>query len=171
MTLLVAGDGIAVWRGRALRCAVGRAGIASRKAEGDGATPAGRFPLRRVLYRADRIETPRTGLPSAAIAPADGWCDAPGDSLYNRAVRHPYAARAEILWRADGCYDLLAVIGFNDDPVVDRGGSAIFLHVARPGYAPTEGCVALALGDLCAVLAGWRPEDRIEIVPGPSIRR
>ena len=163
MTLLVAAGGRALWRGRALRCAVGRGGIAPGKSEGDGATPAGRFPLRRVLYRADRIEAPRGLLPRAAIEPADGWCDEPGDAAYNRAVRLPYQARAERLWREDACYDLLAVIGFNDDPVIDGAGSAIFLHVARPGYAPTEGCVALSLADLVDVLSGWRPEDRIAI--------
>ena len=163
MTLLVTGDGRAVWRGRELRCAIGRSGIAARKMEGDGATPAGRFPLRRVLYRADRADRPRTGLPCQAIASRDGWCDAPGDPRYNRPVGHPYPASAERLWRADACYDLLAVIGFNDDPVVDGAGSAIFLHVARPGYAPTEGCVALAMEDLRTVLAGWRPDDGIAI--------
>ena len=163
MTLLVTGDGRAVWGGREFGCAIGRGGVAARKAEGDRTTPSGRFPLRRVLYRADRIDRPSTGLPSDAIAPADGWCDAPGDPRYNRPVSHPYRASAERLWRADACYDLLAVIGFNDDPVVDGAGSAIFLHVARPGYPPTEGCVALALEDLRTVLAEWRPEDRIEI--------
>lgn len=163
MILLVTGDGQTVWRGREFRCAIGRAGIAARKNEGDGTTPSGRFPLRRVLYRADRLDRPRTGLPSDAIAPEDGWCDAPGDPRYNRPVSHPYRASAERLWRADGCYDLLAVIGFNDDPVVDGAGSAIFLHVARPGYSPTEGCVALAAEDLRKVLAEWRSEDRIEI--------
>lgn len=163
MTLLIAGDGRAVWRGRRLRCAIGRGGIAARKTEGDRATPGGRYPLRRVLYRADRLDPPETALSLAMVAPDDGWCDAPGDPRYNRPVSHPYPASAERLWRADACYDLLAVIGFNDDPVVDGAGSAIFLHVARPGYSPTEGCVALALQDLRAVLAGWRPDDRIEI--------
>ena len=163
MTLTVGADGRAAWRGRVLRCAIGRGGIARAKAEGDGATPAGRFPLRRVLYRADRVAAPDTALPRAAIAPADLWCDAPEDALYNRAVRHPYAARAEPLWRADACYDLLAVIGFNDDPVVAGAGSAIFLHVARPDYAPTAGCVALAPRDLRDILAGWQPDDRIAI--------
>lgn len=163
VTLLVAADGRAVWRGRELRCAIGRGGIAARKTEGDGTTPGGRFPLRRVLYRADRTDRPRTGLPCGPIAPRDGWCDAPGDPRYNRPVGHPYPASAERLWRSDACYDLLAVIGYNDDPVIDGAGSAIFLHVARPGYPPTEGCVALALEDLRTVLAGWRPDDRIEI--------
>ena len=163
MTLVVTAGGRALWHGRALRCAVGRSGISRGKREGDGATPAGSFPLRLVLYRADRVEAPRGSLPCAAITPADGWCDTPGDALYNRAVRLPYPTRAERLWREDACYDLLAVIGFNDDPVKEAAGSAIFLHVAQPDYAPTEGCVALALADLHDVLGGWRPEDRIAI--------
>ena len=163
MTLLVIGDGRAVWRGREVRCAIGRGGIAARKTEGDGTTPGGRFPLRRVLYRADRTDRPRTGLPCQEIAPRDGWCDAPGDPLYNRPVSHPYPASAERLWRADTCYDLLAVIGFNDDPVIDGAGSAIFMHVARADYSPTEGCVALSLEDLRTVLAEWRPDDTIGI--------
>ena len=162
MTLLVTGEVRAIWRSRELRCALGRAGIAARKTEGDGATPAGRFPLRRVLYRADRMDRPPTGLRCEEIAPGDGWCDAPGDPRYNRPVNHPYPASAERLWRVDACYDLLAIVGFNDDPVVDGAGSAIFLHVARPGYSSTEGCVALALEDLRVVLADWRPDDRVQ---------
>ncbi len=162
MTLRV-GGGRAVWRGRALRCAVGRGGIAAHKREGDGATPAGRFALRRVLYRADRIDPPETALPCAPIGPDDGWCDAPEDGCYNRPVSHPFRASAERLWRTDRCYDLLAVIGYNDDPVAAGAGSAIFLHVAQPGFPPTEGCVALALADLRAILSAWQPADRIEI--------
>ena len=116
-----------------------------------------------MLYRADRTDRPRTGLPCQKISRRDGWCDAPGDPLYNRPVSHPYPASAERLWRADVCYDLLAVIGFNDDPVVDGAGSAIFMHVARADYSPTEGCVALSLEDLRTVLAEWRPDDTIGI--------
>ncbi len=54
----------------------------------------------------------------------------------------------KILWRADHVYDLIVPLGYNDDPVVPGKGSAIFMHVAKPDYAPTEGCVALALPDL-----------------------
>ena len=67
------------------------------------------------------------------------------------------------MWRGDALYDLVAVAGFNDAPVVAGKGSAIFLHLAAPGYAPTEGCVALALADLLEALAQFAPEDRLRI--------
>lgn len=142
------------WRARAgtgsWRCAIGEGGLRpeAEKVESDGATPVGCFTLRRLLYRADRISKPETRLPSAALAPEDGWCDASGDPAYNRPVRLPYGASHERLWRDDAIYDVIVIIGHNDDPPAVDKGSAIFLHVARPGYTPTQGCVALALPDL-----------------------
>lgn len=134
-------------------CAIGRTGRTSRKREGDGSTPIGRFALRAAFYRADRLLRPRAGLPLRAIRPCDGWCDAPQDRNYNRPVRHPYPASAEHLWRADHLYDLVVVLGYNDHPRALGLGSAIFMHVAGPGFAPTEGCIALRRADLQRVLA------------------
>jgi L,D-peptidoglycan transpeptidase YkuD (ErfK/YbiS/YcfS/YnhG family) len=136
----------------AFACALGRGGCRARKREGDGATPIGRWRLRRVLYRADRLPRPRTALPVRAIARHDGWCDAAGDRNYNRQVRHPYPASAERLWRSDALYDLIVVLGYNDAPRIRGRGSAIFMHVARPGLAPTEGCIALARAHLVLLL-------------------
>jgi L,D-peptidoglycan transpeptidase YkuD (ErfK/YbiS/YcfS/YnhG family) len=139
--------------------------VTAAKREGDNATPAGTFPLRRVFYRADRVPPPETALPVAALAPEDGWCDAPDDPRYNQQVRLPYPARHENLWRDDHVYDVIVVLGHNDAPAEPGRGSAIFMHVARPGYAPTEGCVALALPDLQAVLAACGPDTRITVHP------
>jgi L,D-peptidoglycan transpeptidase YkuD (ErfK/YbiS/YcfS/YnhG family) len=161
MDLLVDRNGGARWNGRTIRCALGRAGISATKIEGDGATPAGAFLMRRVLYRPDREAPPATRLAVQPIDRADGWCDAPGDPAYNRPVRLPYPARAETLWRADGIYDLIVLLGHNDDPVVAGKGSAIFLHLARPDFSPTEGCIALARADLLAVLAAADPTSRV----------
>ncbi len=155
--------GVAVWGGRSFRCALGAAGIRADKREGDGATPSGSFALRRVLYRPDRLARPETRLPVMPIAPEDGWCDDPADPFYNRPVKLPYAGRHERLWRDDHLYDLVVVLGHNDDPVVPGRGSAVFLHLARPDYGPTEGCVALARDDLLTVLAEAGPGDRISV--------
>lgn len=153
MDLRVDGSGFAVWGGRRLRCALGRAGIAGAKREGDHATPAGAWPMRRAFYRPDRALAPPTRLPLQPLDPAHGWCDAPDDGAYNRLVRLPYAASAERLWRDDPLYDLLIVLGYNDAPVAAGRGSAIFLHLARDDFGPTEGCIALGRADLLAVLA------------------
>jgi L,D-peptidoglycan transpeptidase YkuD (ErfK/YbiS/YcfS/YnhG family) len=146
-------DGRLVFGHQVIRAAFGRGGIRVDKQEGDGATPAGLLPLRRVLYRADRGAIPRAAAPREPIGERDGWCDDPGHPSYNRMVTLPHPARCEALWRGDGLYDVVGVLGWNDAPVERGRGSAIFLHVARPGYPPTEGCVALAESDLRGVLA------------------
>ena len=138
---------------RRWRAALGRAGVTAHKQEGDEATPLGLLPLRRVLYRADRLPAPRSACPREPIAPTDGWCDDRFDRAYNTQVTLPQSARHETLWRDDALYDVIGVLGWNDQPVVPGAGSAIFLHVARRELAPTEGCVALALPDLLALLA------------------
>lgn len=143
------------------RCAVGRGGISADKREGDGATPIGCWPLRRLLYRPDREERPETGLPLAPLQPDAGWCDDPDSAQYNEPVTLPHPARHERLWREDALYDLLVVLGYNDSPPIPGAGSAIFLHVARDDYAPTEGCVALAKPDLRALLESLGPNDRL----------
>ncbi len=149
------------WRGKPYRCALGRGGLTEAKQEGDGATPVGRFLLREVLYRPDRLGPPPTGLEARPLKSNDGWCDDPADDNYNRPVDHPYPASAEHLWRDDSLYDLVVVIGYNRAPVAPGRGSAIFLHVATDDYGPTEGCVALARADLLQVLADCAPDTHI----------
>ena len=158
----VSQDGVFIMAGRRYRSALGRGGVRALKAEGDGATPAGVLPLRQVLYRADRVARPRSAVPAMPLAPHDGWCDDPGHAGYNRPVRLPHPGRHEELWRADALYDVIGVLGWNDAPVERGRGSAIFLHVARPDFAPTEGCVALALADLLEVLAAGLTAVRVE---------
>ena len=147
----------------AFRAAVGSGGIGSKTGEGDGITPTGVFPVRRILYRSDRIARPRAGVPVEAIAPNDGWCDAPNDARYNRLVKLPFSASAEALWRDDHLYDLIVILGFNDSPVVPGAGSAIFLHVAREDFSATAGCVALALDDLLKAVSRLSPGDTVAI--------
>jgi L,D-peptidoglycan transpeptidase YkuD (ErfK/YbiS/YcfS/YnhG family) len=145
----------------AFPCALGRSGLIGEKREGDGGTPLGRFPFRRLLYRADRVPHIETRLPARHIEPNDGWCDDPASPDYNRPVRLPHPARHEKLWLEDHLYDLVVVIGHNDDPVVKGAGSAIFLHVARADWGPTAGCIAFARGDLLTILAQVSASDAV----------
>jgi len=146
-----------------LPCALGRSGVTEAKREGDGASPAGTWPLRDVLFRPDRIDRPATNLPVSAISPDDGWCDDPADPRYNRLVRLPYGASTESLWRDDDLYDLVVVLGYNDDPPRPGLGSAIFFHLASPEFAPTAGCVAVHRPDMVRLLAHCGPRTKLEI--------
>jgi L,D-peptidoglycan transpeptidase YkuD (ErfK/YbiS/YcfS/YnhG family) len=144
--------GILTYGNLRVPCLLGRSGRRPGKREGDGATPIGRFAVRQAFYRPDRLRRPRTGLSLKLLRLDDGWCDDPQDRNYNRHVRHPYPASAEQLWRDDGLYDLIVVIGHNDRPRVRGRGSAVFLHVAAPDRTPTAGCVALRLPDLVRLI-------------------
>jgi len=177
------------FNGKTYRCAIGKGGFSSNKKEGDGATPLGVFSLRECWYRADRMEAPETALPVKIIYEYDGWCDDPENLLYNKHFRHPRLVRGsqaassvaldprmrrddevsfsyENLYRDDHAYDLIVPLGYNDDPVVAGKGSAIFMHIAKPGYTPTEGCVALAQADLLEVLKSCDSGTLIDIRKG-----
>jgi len=144
-------------------CALGRGGIVHAKREGDGGTPAGSLALGRLWRRADRTTRPRTALFLQPTRPDDGWCDAPAHARYNRPVRLPFPASHERMWRGDALYDFVLELGWNVRPAVRGRGSAIFLHLARPNFAPTEGCVALRRADLLKLLPRLSPRTRIRI--------
>jgi L,D-peptidoglycan transpeptidase YkuD (ErfK/YbiS/YcfS/YnhG family) len=133
------------------------------KREGDGATPMGLFTLCQVLYRPDRLRKLRAGLPVQAVRRSDGWCDDVRDGNYNRKVRLPFVASAETLWREDHIYDVIVVLDHNRRPRAKGRGSAIFMHVARAGYEPTAGCIALSLGDLTRLLALLGPATAVYV--------
>lgn len=155
--------GLALLGPLTLPCSLGRGGIIATKREGDGGTPRGVWRIGEVWFRPDRIRRPRTALPVRPIKSGDGWCDASADRNYNRFVRLPYPASAEKMWRGDRLYDLVVVVEYNRRPRARGRGSAIFMHVARPGFTPTEGCVALRLPDLLRLLARLGPGTRIRI--------
>lgn len=146
-----------------LPCALGQSGMRINKREGDGGTPVGTWDVIEMRYRADRVLRPRTRLPLRQTRKQDGWCDASTDRNYNRAVRLPYPQSAEAMWREDHLYDIVVVLSHNMRPRARGRGSAVFVHLAREGYSPTEGCVALSLHHLRLLLERWKPGDRIRI--------
>ena len=147
----------------ALPVALGRGGIKANKREGDGATPRGRFRLKRLWWRADRHPRPATLLPVRRIKPDDGWCEDPEDRHYNRPVKVPPGSKADRLARPDSLYDFIIEIDHNTRPRVAGRGSAVFIHVARPGFAPTAGCVALTLPSLRRLIARLGPRTTIMV--------
>jgi len=153
---------------RRWRCAVGAGGVREDKVEGDGATPAGEFPLRHIYFRNDRLVLPKVALPARPISEHDGWCDDPRADGYNRLVRIPNDWSHEKMWREDGLYDLVVVIGYNDDPPEGEWGSAIFLHIARDDMAATRGCIAFARNDLLELVPLLAKETRLRVLSYPA---
>lgn len=153
---------------RRWRCTVGAGGVREDKVEGDAATPVGTFPLRHIYFRNDRLVLPEVRLPARPIDEHDGWCDDPRSTSYNRLVRIPNEWSHERMWRDDELYDLVVVVGYNDDPPEGEWGSAIFLHLARQDYAPTRGCVAFARDDLLDLVALIGPETRLQVLSVPA---
>jgi L,D-peptidoglycan transpeptidase YkuD (ErfK/YbiS/YcfS/YnhG family) len=146
-----------------VRAALGSSGIRANKREGDRATPKGCFRLLRLWWRADRTPRPRTLLPLRRIKHADAWCEDPNDRRYNRPMRLTRDAPGDRLWREDHLYDFMVELDHNSRPRVTGRGSAVFLHVARPGFHPTAGCVALAPRTLRRLLERIGPRTRILI--------
>jgi L,D-peptidoglycan transpeptidase YkuD (ErfK/YbiS/YcfS/YnhG family) len=142
--------------------ALGRSGIRADKREGDGATPRGSFRLLRLWWRADRGPRPRTLLPVRRIGPEDAWCEDPADRRYNRPFRLG-GGSGDRLWRQDHLYDLMIELDHNTRPRVVGRGSAVFIHVARPGLGPTAGCIALPARVLRRLLARIGRKTRILI--------
>jgi L,D-peptidoglycan transpeptidase YkuD (ErfK/YbiS/YcfS/YnhG family) len=156
-----------------LPCALGRSGVTHLKREGDGATPAGRHRLLSLYTRRDRVMGPRTAVPMRAMRRNDGWCEDPRHGRYNCPIRLPSSAGHETMWRADRLYDIVGVLDWNFRPRIRGRGSAIFLHLCRPGFGPTAGCIALRLHDLSRLLAvaGSRPEIRVASKPRRLMER
>lgn len=146
--------GTAHWRGKSYACALGKNGVinATQGREGDGKTPAGLYSLLYGFYRKDRLSEPESHLRFIPLTPNDGWCDEPTATDYNQFVLHPSNHSAEHLWRDDALYDLIIVNSHNSGPKKTDLGSAIFLHVARDSYQPTQGCVAFAKEDLIEII-------------------
>lgn len=134
-------------------CALGRGGISAAKREGDGATPLAAMRVLGGYFRADHFAAARrTRLAMAPIDADLGWCEVPGDRNYNRPVRLPYPVSHEYMRRPDRLYDVCLVLDWNISPRRRGRGSAIFFHLARPDFSPTQGCVAVSARTMARLL-------------------
>lgn len=142
---------------------VGEKGITEKKGEGDKATPAGTYELRRAFGLGP---APLTALPYTQVAENDIWVDDPHSRFYNQYV----AGGADLPWQwssaeqlaaYDTAYRYAVVIEYNTDPIVPGAGSAIFLHCST--YKPTAGCVSVPEEFMVRLLEFLRPGDKITI--------
>lgn len=134
------------------RAALGRGGVTAFKREGDGGTPRAAMAVLSGFRRGGMLTPDRCGLRLERVGCRDGWCDAPGHAAYNCHVRLPFPASHETLLRGDMLYDFGFVLDWNIRSRRRGMGSAIFLHVAKPGFPPTQGCIALERRDLLRLM-------------------
>jgi L,D-peptidoglycan transpeptidase YkuD (ErfK/YbiS/YcfS/YnhG family) len=143
--------------------ALGRGGILANKREGDGGTPRGTFRPLQLWWRADRHPQPQTYLPARPIQPEDAWCEDPADRRYNQPIRLIQGQPGDRLMRQDHLYDFIVEIDHNFSPRIAGRGSAVFLHLARPNFSPTAGCVSMTKSAMLRLLRRMGPETKIII--------
>ena len=139
--------------GLTLRCAIGRTGIVTAKREGDGGTPRAVLRILNIYIRRDRWPIRSSAFPIMTIQNHHGWCDDLKSPRYNRLVRLPFSGSHEVMWRQDDLYDIVLETDWNARPAIRGRGSAIFIHLARAGLKPTEGCIALSRKDMMLFLS------------------
>jgi len=131
-----------------VKCAIGKRGIGAKKKEGDLITPRGKFKIKYILYRKDRISNFKSEIKKISIKENMGWCDDSLSKQYNKLIKFPFKYSAEKLYRADNIYDIILVLNFNLNPIKKNKGSAIFIHVAKKKYQDTAGCIAVSKKNL-----------------------
>jgi len=135
-----------------VKCAIGKRGIGNKKREGDKITPIGKFKIKTILYRKDRISHFKSKINKLSIRSNMGWCDDPKSKKYNKLIKIPFKGSAEKLYRKDNTYDIILVLNYNINPIRKGKGSAIFIHVARKGYKSTLGCIAVSKRSLMKII-------------------
>ena len=146
-----------------VKCALGKRGIGIKKREGDKITPKGRYNIKYLLYRKDRIKKIETKLKKIVIKKNMGWCDDPGTKEYNKLVRLPIKYSHEKLYKYDNSYDIILVLNYNMQPIRKNKGSAIFIHVATKYYKKTLGCIAISKISLLKIIKKLSKKSIVEI--------
>jgi len=146
------------------KCAVGKRGISIKKKEGDFITPKGTFKIREIFYRKDRVHNLITRIKKTVIRKNMGWCDDPKSKKYNKLIYFPFKHSAEKLYRRENIYDIILVLNFNMNPVKKNKGSAIFIHVAKKNFQPTQGCIVLNKNELINLLKSIKKNTVVKII-------
>ena len=159
---------VTYWGARFMGCdlpvAIGRSGIAKKIAEGDGITPIGKFSIKGIGFRNDRISFCAPNIEKRYTRLNDLWSDDPIDKNYNHKVySNDYPYSHEKLRRSDGLYDAYGVLDYNWPNAEPGKGSAIFIHAWRRPRHPTEGCIAFDISDLIRIFENWNFNSRVII--------
>ena len=146
------------------KCAIGKRGINIKKKEGDLITPKGSFKIKEIFYREDRVKNLKSRLKKTAIKDDMGWCNDPSSNKYNKLIRFPFKYSAEKLYKRENIYDIILVLNFNMNPIKKNKGSAIFIHVAKKSFQPTQGCIALNKSELIKLVKSIKKNTVVKII-------
>jgi L,D-peptidoglycan transpeptidase YkuD (ErfK/YbiS/YcfS/YnhG family) len=146
-----------------VKCAFGKRGIGIKKKEGDQITPKGKFRIKSLFYRKDRIFNLKAKIKKIVIRKNMGWCDDSASDKYNKLIKFPFKYNAEKLYKSNNTYDIILVLNFNTNPTKKNKGSAIFIHVAKKNYENTAGCIALSKKNLKNLVANINKKTTIHI--------
>ena len=144
-------------------CVFGKDGVTENKVEGDWKTPIGKFPIRKIYYRKDRINKIESEIECISLSPSDAWCDDVNKKEYNTFIKIPFDGSYENLWREDELYDVIIVLGYNDNPIVQGKGSAIFIHISKENMEFTKGCLVINKEDMITLIKKITSKTEIEI--------
>ena len=147
-----------------VKCAIGKKGIGLKKEEGDLITPVGKYKIKYILYRKDRIKTIQTKLKKIIIKKNMVWCDDINSKNYNNLVKLPFNYNYEKLYRKENIYDIIIVLNYNMNPVIKNKGSAIFIHIARKNFKKTKGCIAVKKKDLLKIIKYLKRNTKVKIL-------
>ena len=161
--IIVKKSGYLKYKNLKFRCALGRAGIKKKEKEGDNVTPKGIFKIIKMYYRPDKIKNIKTNIKKIKIKKNIGWCDDPSSRFYNQQINLPSKFSYEKLYRNDNLYDLILVLNYNTNPIIENKGSAIFVHIAKKSYTKTKGCIALKKKHLIELISIIKKNTKIRI--------
>ena len=142
---------------------MGKRGIGKKKKEGDLITPIGKYKIKYVLYRKDRIKKIQSKLRKTVIKKNMGWCDDPNSKEYNKLIKLPFKNSYEKLFKKENIYDIILVLNYNMSPIKKNKGSAIFIHIAKKNYKKTQGCIAIKKMDLLKILRKININTKVKI--------
>ena len=161
--IIVKKSGYLKYKNLKFRCALGKAGIKKKEKEGDNVTPKGIFKIIKMYYRPDKIKKIKTNIKKIKIKKNMGWCDDPRSRFYNQQINLPSKFSYEKLYRNDNLYDLILVLNYNTNPIIENKGSAIFVHIAKKSYTKTKGCIALKKKHLIELISIIKKNTKIKI--------
>ena len=162
--IIINKSGFIRYKNLKFKCTLGKAGVGEKKIEGDNVTPIGIYRILNIYYRKDRLKNLNTKFKINRITKNMGWCDDPKSKKYNQLIKLPTKFGHEKFYRKDHLYDLILVLNYNMKPIIKNKGSAIFIHLARRNYYPTQGCIALSKNNLLMILNKINKNTKIKIL-------